>query len=87
MLLNDEVQIGVGSQGSVIVKLRDEVKPSVFERELTVTGRSGLWIGSIDAANGGVDLAAPPGRYLLTGWFHQEDAPDNLFMLLGVRPI
>lgn len=87
VLVNDEVQIGVRSQGAVLVTLRDEVKPCVFEREINVRGSAGLWIGSIEGVDGGVDLAATPGRYRVTGWFHQDDAPHGRLLVLGVRPI
>jgi hypothetical protein len=81
--LNDEVQIGVGSNGGVLVTFRDRVTPAVFERVIVVRDKSGLWIGDIDGMSG-VDLAAPPGRYVLTGWFDQADGSRTRHVILGL---
>lgn len=83
-LMRDETQIGVRAAGDVLVEFRLELRPSVFEHSIAISRRSGLWVGDIEGASG-VDLAAPPGNYVITGWFAQGDAPVVGHIILGIR--
>lgn len=91
-LVDDEVQIGVWGEGFIVVALRDEVKRAVFQRTIQVREKAELWIGSSlgsDDAEGpsGVMLAAPMGRYLLSGWFDQIRGGPVTYLVLGLRPV
>ena len=88
----DEVQIGVWGEGFIVVDLRDEVKPAVFQRTIEVREKAELWIGSSlgsDEAEGpsGIMLAAPMGRYILSGWFDQIRGGPVTHLVLGLRPL
>ena len=91
-LLGDEVQIGVWGEDFIVLDLRDEVKPSVFQRIIEVREKSELWIGSSMGSDdaqrpSGIMLAAPMGRYLLSGWFDQIRGGPVTHLVLGLRPL
>lgn len=77
-----ETQIGVGADERVLIHLRDQVGPAVFEREITAT-KSGIWVGTIRKPCG-IRLSVEPGRYLLSIWFDTRDDNPPYLLQLGL---
>lgn len=70
--------------GSLLLDLRDHVKPAIFVHEIMVYDTK-LWIGSGDMSSG-LMFVVQPGSHRLTLWRNERDLTGGFFRI-GIAPI